>query len=144
MTRLRLLGLVGGLLALVGVGVVVLAVAGDDGSPSSAVEVGGRYSPAYAGLCSARSAARSGDVAAARGAFFDRAHQPLHELAADATARDRSAAARLLEAKESVEAGLGQAAPSLASDLDRLLTATASAVDAIGDPRPQSCPEGRT
>ncbi len=144
MTRLRLLGLVGGLLALVGVGVVVLAVAGDDGSPSPAVEVGGRYSPAYAGLCSARSAARSGDVAAARGAFFDRAHQPLHELAAGATARDRSAAARLLEAKEAVEAGLAQAAPNLASDLDRLLAATASAVDAVGDPRPQSCPEGRT
>lgn len=144
MTRVRLLGLVGGLLALVGVGVVVLAVAGDDGSPSPAVESLDRYGPTHAGLCSARSAARSGDVAAARGAFFDRAHQPLHELAAEATARDRFAAARLLEAKEAVEAGLGQAAPSLASDLDRLLTATVSAVDAIGDPRPQSCPEGRT
>ena len=43
--------------------------------------------------------------AAAFGAttFFDRVHQPLHELAAEVAASDRAAAARLLEAKEAVE-----------------------------------------
>ncbi len=131
-------------LALVGSGLVALVLADGGGSRSPAVEAGGRYEPVHAGLCAARSAAAAGSVPAAREAFFDRAHQPLHELASDAAARDRSVAARLLEAKEAVEAGLNQPGPSFVADLDRLLAATAAAVEAVGQARPRPCPQGRT
>lgn len=49
------------------------------------------------------------DAAAAR--FTDRIHTPLHELAAAARRQDRAVAARLLEAKQRVEADLDHADP---------------------------------
>ena len=143
MTRFRLLGLIAGLAALVGAGLLGLAMIGDDGSETRADEPGGRYGRAYAGLCLTRSAARSGDVDAARDAFFDQVHQPLHELAAETGARDRAASARLLEAKEAVEAALNQASATLASELDRLLATAGAAMGAVGYAHPPPC-QGRT
>ncbi len=127
-----------------GAGALVLAMIGDDGPETPADAPGGRYGRAYAGLCNTSSAARSGDVGAARDAFFDQAHQPLHELAAETAARDRAASARLLEAKEAVEAGLSQASATLASELDGLVAAAGAAIGAVGEARPPPCPQGRT
>ncbi len=144
MSRLRVLVAVAVLAALAGSGVVVLAMGGGEDSRAPAVDTGGRYGQAYAGLCAARSAAAAGEAAGAREVFFDRAHQPLHELASGAAAYDRAVAARLLEAKEAVEAGLIQLRPSLVADLDHLLSATASAAEAVGQALPRRCTQGRT
>ena len=83
-------------------------------------------------LCVARDAA--GDVAAARSAFEDRAHGPLHDIAAAIEDDDRDLAARLLVAKQAVEADLtvSRDPEQLADDLDRLVDATIVAVDALG------------
>lgn len=79
-------------------------------------------------LCEASDEAAA-DPESARGIFFDRAHDPLHDIAAAAEDVDRSSAARLLEAKQAVEANLeAMAAPGLASDLERLITATRDAL----------------
>ncbi len=51
-------------------------------------------------------ALRTGDPAAAAASFTRRIHTPLHELAANAETVDRAATARLLEAKQRVEADL--------------------------------------
>jgi hypothetical protein len=143
--RRRFLALTVGPFLLVCAGVAVLFALDDDRDVGSRhVEASGEYARAYTGLCTARSAARSGEVASAGDAFSDRAHQPLHELAARAAERDRGAAGRLLEAKQAVEADLGRGSPDLAADLDCLLSATASAVAATGGPRPEPCPTGRT
>lgn len=97
------------------------------------------YAGLYQGLCVARaSAARP---TAARRAFFDRAHQPIHELAAVVAASDRATAGRLLEAKQSVERDLAAEATALAGDLDRLLAAASRAIVVTGQPAPQPCPE---
>lgn len=92
-----------------------------------------------AALCDATAAARRGDAAKARMTFFDRAHQPIHELASATAAVDRAASARLLEAKQRVEADVGAAAPSLEVDLaDTTLAAHAASV-AVGDTTPLPC-----
>ncbi|HEX2064101.1 MAG TPA: hypothetical protein VHE80_06740, partial [Acidimicrobiales bacterium] len=112
MSRTRLLALTLGPLLLVGTGVALWYGLKDDRDAGSRhVEASGDYARAYAGLCTARSAARSGEVASAGNAFSDRAHQPLHELAARAAERDRAAAGRLLEAKQAVEGDLAQGSP---------------------------------
>lgn len=70
------------------------------------------------------------DAEAARTIFFDRAHDPLHDIAAAAEEVDRPSAARLLEAKQAVEANLeAMRAPELASDLGRLIAATRDALE---------------
>jgi hypothetical protein len=69
------------------------------------------------------------DPEEARTIFFDRAHDPLHDIAAAAEEVDRSSAARLLEAKQAVEADLEAiAAPEVASDLGALIAATRGAL----------------
>jgi hypothetical protein len=79
-------------------------------------------------LCDAKDAAGR-DPEEARMVFFDRAHDPLHDIAAAAEEVDRSSAARLLEAKQTVEADLdGMAGPELASDLGALVAATRDAL----------------
>jgi hypothetical protein len=79
-------------------------------------------------LCEAKDQAAP-DPEAARRIFFDRAHDPLHDVAAAAEEVDRSSAARFLEAKQAVEADLqAMAAPELASDLGRLVAATRDAL----------------
>ncbi len=75
-------------------------------------------------LCEAHEAAPR-DPEQARTIFFDRAHDPLHDIAAAAQEVDRSSAARLLEAKQAVEADFERMlGPDLASDLERLVAAT--------------------
>jgi hypothetical protein len=58
---------------------------------------------AQAGLCQARDLAASGDLPGASRAFLDRAHLPLHVLAASVQPRDTAAAGTLLEAMFRVE-----------------------------------------
>ncbi|MGH3371843.1 MAG: hypothetical protein ACRDPR_17770 [Nocardioidaceae bacterium] len=88
-------------------------------------------------LCLARDA---GDALQARTIFFDRAHEPLHQLAADVGDDDRGTEGRLLEAKQRVEADLtSDVSPDLVDHLDVLITTTAAAIEADGDPRPDPC-----
>lgn len=99
-----------------------------------------RYRSALSAVCAAATDARAGDLTAARQAFYDTAHQALHELAADAAQTDRPVAARLLEAKEAVESGFGfPAAPALASHLDALSLATSAAITTATGNQPAPC-----
>ncbi len=82
-------------------------------------------------------AAIDGDPSLASTLFFDRAHDRLHELAAAVSDIDRSIEARLLEAKQRVEADLSiDRAPDLAAHLAALAAVAADATEANGDPRP--------
>jgi len=85
-------------------------------------------------LCEAKDEAPR-DPEAARTTFFDRAHDPLHDIAAAVEEVDRSSAARLLEAKQAVEADLeAMGTPELASDLGRLIAATRDALKDLSIP----------
>jgi hypothetical protein len=101
------------------------------------------YGPAQQGLCRALAQARAGRPDGARREFFDSAHAPLHQLAAEVAERDRPAAAHLLEAKAVVEGDLATPTPALAADLERLVAATAAAVKTTGAPS-VPCPKGKT
>ena len=130
--------LLGGVLGIVAVAAAVGAFAGSDDGPSGPGD-GPSFTAARDGLCQAADAARSGDALAARAVFFDRSHQPLHELAAAAQERDRAATARLLEAKERVESGLDRPGTTLAQDLETLAVATGRAMAATGARDPGPC-----
>jgi hypothetical protein len=122
--------------------VVVLvsaAACGGDGPPPSADAGAGPYDALYGGLCQARAQATQPGVA--RETFFDRVHQPLHELAADAAGGDRAAAARLLEAKEALERDFAADPGVVPADLDRLLEVTRQAIAGAGRPAPEPCQE---
>lgn len=137
--RGRPLGLLlGGVFAIVVVAAALSAMAGE-GEKRPEPTSGPSFAAARDGLCQAGKAANRGDVAGARAAFFDRSHQPLHELAAVAQERDRAAAARLLEGKERVESGLEKAAPTLADDLDTLAVVTGRAMAVAGGRDPGPC-----
>ncbi len=93
------------------------------------------YSPILPGLCRTEAAVRSGDVAGASRIFTDTVHGPLHDVANEAAASDRAAAARLLEAKQAVELGLERSPAdpaTLGSQLARLSAATRAALLAAG------------
>lgn len=110
----------------------------DDHPPSE--PTGDESKAAVATVCKAAAAAGSGDVESAR-AIFDRAHNELHSLATAAAAKDRSVAARLLEAKQRVEATLTTApAATLATHLEALIEPTRSAATVAGWPAPDPCP----
>lgn len=129
-------------LAPLAVAVVLVGTAcgaGGDKEVTSTTRTPDRYGALYQGLC--HTAARAGDVGAARRAFFDEAHQPLHELATATAAVDRPAAARLLEAKEAVEHDLDVEGPALREELDRLLQASRGAIAATREPAPAPCQE---
>lgn len=130
MTRWRTLG--------VALAVLASTACGRDDDATSAAPVRS-YDGLYQGLCAARASATRPD--AARQAFFDRAHQPIHELATAVAREDRAVAARLLEAKQAVERDLDGGAAGLAGDLDRLLDTTRRAIAATGQPSPRSCQE---
>lgn len=125
---------------LVAVVLLVLAAGcagnGDDGSPTSNDDP---YAQLYQGLCQAR--AQASQPEAAREIFFDRVHQPLHDLATEAAGGDRAAAAKLHEAKHAVERDLADDPESLRGDLDRLAEATRRAIPATGRPTPDPCQE---
>jgi hypothetical protein len=93
-------------------------------------------------LCDAREEIGR-DVGATEAIFFDGAHDGLHDLANDAAEMDRSVAARLLEAKQTVEADLEET-PSrrvLAKDFDALLDSTRRALEATSVAAP-NCRQG--
>lgn len=91
------------------------------------------------GLCSAATQAHNGELTDVRDTFFH-LHQTLHGLAADAESVDRSAAARLLEAKAVVETGLQRVSTSTAADFDALAIVTGHALAAVGGTDPGPCP----
>ncbi len=144
--RRRPLGLLLGIVvALVTLAVVARATlfSNDSGSaPEAGAKPGdsGSFVTARDGVCAAAGQVRQHDVSGARVVFFDRVHQPLHGLATLSARSDRAAAARLLEAKQQVESGFDDGAPSLAQDLDALAGATRSAIVASGLPDPGPCP----
>ena len=109
---------------------------GDGGSTTSSDD---RHVRLYQGLCQARAQARQPE--AAREIFFDRVHQPLHQLAAEAADADRAVAAKLLEAKQAVERDLAEDPQLLPGDLEALAEATRRAIAATGGPTPQPCQE---
>lgn len=120
--------------------IVVVVLVFSQGDDDERAETGGdRFGAVSAGVCLANGLARSGDPAEAERAFRNRAHQPIHVLAAAAAERDRSAAALLLEAKGRVEADLAQRNGRLADDLGTLAAATRRAVAATGEPDPGPC-----
>ena len=116
---------------------VLTSSCGGAGGPAPAATA--PYAALVRGLCQARASA--GDPDQARRAFFDNAHQPLHELAAAAAAGDRVAAARLLEAKQAVEGDLAGDPARLGVDIDLLIEATRGALAAVGQPPPRPCQE---
>jgi hypothetical protein len=73
--------------------------------------------------------------------FYDRAHDALHELAAEVEDVDRAAAARLLVAKERVEQALGgdPLPETFLDELRALRRAVAETLDALGEEAP-GCP----
>lgn len=118
---------------------VAVAGCGGNGDAGSATTGDDPYGGLYQGLCRARAEASQPD--SARATFFDRVHQPLHELAADTAGADRAAAARLLEAKQAVEGGFAGDPGVLRSELDRLVEATRGAIAATGRRTPDACKE---
>lgn len=80
---------------------------------------------AVGGLCTARAQADT-DVKSVRATFYDRSHEALHTIARALEPVDRVVAARLLEAKQAVEADVNAQPPraTVAADLDRLLDVT--------------------
>ena len=101
------------------------------------------YLAAHKAVCETVDLAGAGSegLDRARRSFVDRAHEPLHELAAALDTVDRGAAARLLEAKQRVEADLADPARagSVGHDLDALAVRVADAMVAAGVARPDPC-----
>ena len=98
------------------------------------------YRRALFGLCVARDQADHTPTRV-RTTFFDRSHDTLHELARALEPVDRASTARLLEAKNTIEADLASDPPpaSLAADLDRLILATRDGLRRLDEPAP-GCP----
>lgn len=112
---------------------------GSDGEDTTSPPPSGALGPvtpeaaenAVLGLCELTDAT---GAAQAEATFLDRSHQTLHVIAAATEARDRAAAASLLEAKQVVEADLSERdLPSgFGEDVGRLIEATRAALAAIG------------
>jgi hypothetical protein len=94
---------------------------------------------AFQGLCDARTLAEAGDVQSAADTFQGRSHAELHSLAERLSATDRDAAARLLEAKQRVEAAFanpGASPAALVAPLSALEAEVTNAATALGLDRP--------
>lgn len=113
--------------------VVAACGGGGDGDDGDAGARSGRFAGVHERVCVALAAAVDGDLDEARDTFDD-VHVGLHALATAAGERDRRVAARLLEAKQAVEAEVDQA--SLAA----LVAPVAEAVRATGGTAPDTCP----
>jgi len=125
------------LVVVVGLGLALGACGGGRSRPATATAgaaaaATGDFLAAEAGLCQARAEAAS-DPKAARATFFDRSHQGLHAIARELEGVDRAAAARLLEAKQAVEADFtGEASPAkLRDDLGVLSDTTRAGLDRL-------------
>lgn len=127
--------------ALVALAAIGGAGCGRDGDGQSTADAD-RFGAVYLALCDSETALAESDVARAGALFADRAHQPLHELAAEVGIDDRSAAARLLEAKQVVEAGFGTPSGPEIGGVARLRATVQTAVDSLGDSSTLSCNEG--
>jgi hypothetical protein len=123
------------LAAGVGVALVVTQRGGDSSSAADAES----WNDVVAGLCDAAVVADDGATQDARRVFYDESHDGLHRLAAQVTETDRSAAARLLEAKIRVEEGLDDAAASLGRDLVVLAETTRDAIGVVEETVPPAC-----
>lgn len=99
--------------SLIGLSLALVACGGAAGPGLSPLRA------AVAGLCEAREAAARGEIEGAETIFWDRSHDELHRLAAQAQERDRAAAARVLQAKQLVESAL--ASGSEGEELEELL-----------------------
>ena len=130
--------LLGGVLAIVAIAAAISAATGE-GDQASQASSPPSFELARDGVCQAAEAADHGDATRARSVFFDRSHQPLHELAAAAQERDRAATARLLEAKQRVESGLEKGSTTLSEDLDALAIVTGRAMAVVGSRDPGPC-----
>jgi hypothetical protein len=95
-------------------------------------------SEAIRGLCEMVGAT---DREAAATVFLDRSHQTLHVIAAATDVVDRAAGARLLEAKQVIEADLTEPVlpDGFGDDVAALIDATRGALDAIDLDAP-ACP----
>jgi len=133
----------------VSIALVVLGVVGLVGSFTFLKNVGGgatitvqgqefqeeELQDAVAALCTARNQA-TGDPEAAQTTFLDRAHVPLHVIAAAVEDEDRAVSARLLEAKQTVEERFASKGDGdrLAEDMEDLLAVTVDALETLDIP----------
>ena len=134
------LGLVLGGFAIAVGGFTFLQPADDHQAADEASDAEVAYGEMVGSLCDAESAAAADDVAAARTIFLDDVHVRLHGLV-DRLSDDRAVAARLLEAKQAVEADLEDAevdaeevpasAEQLARDLEELASAASAGLAAL-------------
>lgn len=110
------------------------------GGATSSTIAGPPSGAAVDGLCLARSQADT-DPSSVRGTFYDRSHEAIHTIARQLEAVDRSVAARLLEAKQAVEVDVNAQppAPTLATDLDRLIDAARLGLARLSVPT-RACP----
>ena len=134
------------LAARVGIAVTILgvAVAVLVWAPWASSERVSKWEPTVRALCDATTSVERGQLPAARVAFHNRVHAPLHRLAADVAERDRSVAAGLLEAKEEVEAVIDAPQKTdLSSKLRRLAAQTRSAARILDEPVRVSCGAGQ-
>jgi hypothetical protein len=92
------------------------------------------------GLCSSLYHVEDSNIAAAAIDFYDRSHQALHALAAEAVRVDRSAAARLLEAKQAVKAPLESHDHEVAAaGLREVITISNAVLAVLGHPAAPPC-----
>lgn len=103
------------------------------------VEAATSYRVMHEGLCGALDSANDRRVAEAARDFEDHAHQALHLLADETASIDRSAAARLLEAKQRVEDRLEHRDRELASGIRELIAAANAALDVLDHPAATEC-----
>lgn len=120
------------IVVLVGAALLASAVRSDGSAESPAAR------RIYHEVCAARDAAASGRDPQATRLFLDRAHGPLHDLAADAAEVDRAAAGRLLEAKNAVETVIEERRP-LAAPLDDRADETLGALRTLGEQDAEPC-----
>lgn len=101
------------------------------------------YDRMFAGLCASSAAADDGELPRAHSLFLGRAHSDLHLLAQVLADGDRrSLSARLLEAKNEVEASLPTRDPKAPAELRNLISVTARGIAATDDTAAPTCPEG--
>lgn len=98
-------------------------------------------SAVHRAVCDALDEARAGDTESARRVFVNRAHEGLHQLAADTADQDRGAAAALLEAKQQVESTLLDPTTRLATDLESLEPTVRRALTVVDGDQPPACAE---
>jgi hypothetical protein len=120
--------------------VVVASAACGNGGDATENTAAQRFVALHDSLCRSVQQARSGDLVAARKTFLDNAHEGLHELAT--VGSDRALVARMLEAKQLVEADVADAsAPDgdLASHLEALSLRTEAVLDSQDIAIPERC-----